>query len=134
MSAVNQNRIALLDNEFIKIELENEILVGEWKDSFIDLAVAEKAVNSRLHVLKEKKYPFLVQIKSIKNSTKEARDFLASEKGCEGLIAGAILVDSVFENMIASLFIFLNRPLIPTRVFNDETKAREWLKQFVAES
>lgn len=127
----NNEVTILLDNEYFKLELSDSIIFGTWKNSFIDIDIAKKTVSGRLKVTEGKSYPVLIKIKSIRDSTKEARDFLASEKGCEGITAGAILVDSVLANMIAYLFIYLNKPQIPTKVFKDETKAKEWLGQFV---
>lgn len=121
----------LLDNEYSKIELSDGIIIATWKVSFIDLNIARSAVSSRLFVTAKQNYPFLIKMKSVKGSTKEARDFLSSETGCDGVIAGAILVDSIVENMLATFFIFLNKPRIPTKIFKDETKAIEWLEQFV---
>ncbi|MFY9310751.1 MAG: hypothetical protein WAQ28_17020 [Bacteroidia bacterium] len=121
----------LLDNEYALIEFENGILILTWKNAHINLAIAKQVVENRLSVSFGNKYPVLVMIKSIKDSTKEARDFLASEKGCEGIAATAIFVESILENMIATLFIYLNKPLVPTKIFKDEAKAKEWLLQFV---
>jgi len=123
----------LLENEYSKIELEDDIIIITWKSLFIDLPVMKQIVNNRLKVTGDKKYPVLVKIKSIKDSTKEARDFLASEQGAKNVLAVAIHVDSIFENMIASLFIYLNKPIVPVQIFKDEEKAKEWLVQYVVE-
>lgn len=128
-----QEITTLADNQDIKIELENGIIIATYKNSFIDLEIAKKMIHTRLKASAGKNYPVLVKIKSVRDCTKEARDFLA-EKGCEGVIAGAILADSIFENMIANLFIYLNKPLIPTKVFKDKTKAKQWLEQFLSEN
>lgn len=129
----NNEKTLLLDNEFGKYELENGIMIGTWKKSFIDLNTARKTVNARLMAADGRKYPVLAKIKSIRESTKEARVFLASEKACDGLIAGAICVDSALENMVATIFIYMSKPMVPTKIFKDEAKAKEWLQQFVTE-
>jgi len=131
MEKKTENIKLLLDNEHGRIELSNGILIATWKATFINLDIAKNAVSSRLLVTAGQNYPVLIKIKSIKDSTKEARDFLASEKGCDGIIAGAVKVDSVLTNMLATFFIYLNKPLIPTKIFKDETKAMQWLEQFV---
>ncbi len=127
---MSSNKI-LLDNEHVTVELENGILISIWKSSFVDLTIAKQVVKERLEVDPNKKYPALIKIKAIKESTKEARDFLASEEGCSGLSAGAICVNSILENVIATLFIYLNKPIIPTKVFSDEQKAKEWLSGYL---
>jgi hypothetical protein len=131
MKKNNNEKILLLDNEYGKFELENGIMIGTWKKSFIDLTIAEKTVNSRILVAAGQNYPLLVKIKSIRESTKEARVFLASKKACEGAIAGAFCVDSALENMIATIFLYMSKPIIPTKIFKDEAKAKGWLAQFV---
>lgn len=124
-------KIVLSDNEYGCIELENGIIIATWKVSYIDLDIAKKAVENRLKVFNNKKYPGIVKIGFLKDTTKDARDFLASEKGCEGFVAGAIVVNTILENIIASLYLYLNRPVVPTKIFKDEAKAKEWLKQYL---
>ncbi len=124
----------ILNTEYIQIDFENEILITTWKVSNISLSIAKEAVNKRLSIASGNKYPLLVKLKLVKSSTKEARDFLASEGGCEGLVAGAICVNSLLENMIATFFIYLNKPCIPTKVFHDENEAKKWLSQYVIQN
>lgn len=131
MEKETENIKLLLDNEYSKIELSNGIIIATWKVSFVNLDIAKNVVNSRLSLTAGQSYPFLIKINSIKNSTKEARDFLASKPGEEGVLAAAIYVDSTVTNMLATFFIFLNKPRIPAKIFKNELKALEWLEQFV---
>ena len=120
----------LLDNEYGLIELENGIITATWKVTVLDLPTAQEAVRTRLEVVDGKSYPFLINISSIKDSTKEARDFLASSEGTEGIIVGALLITSPLENIMASIYIQFNKPIIPTRIFKNEAKALEWLLKY----
>lgn len=131
MEKETENIKLLLDNEYSKIELSNGIMIATWKASIINLDIAKNTVISRLSVTGGQNFPVLIKIKSIKGSTKEARDFLSSEKGSEGVIAAAIYVDSIVGNMLATFFIYLNKPRIPTKIFKDEKTATKWLEQFV---
>lgn len=124
-------KIALLENTEATIELEDGILIGNWKSSFVDLSLAQLVVKYRLECTNNASYPMLLNIKSIKNITKPARDFLASEKGCEGIIAGAILIDSNIGSMIGNFFIRISKPLIPNKIFTDENAAKKWLAKYV---
>ena len=118
----------IFENNKIIFELEDGILLGNWKCDIIDLDVAKEVVKHRVEATEGKKYPLLVDIKNVKTSTKEARDFLASEKGCEGLVASGILIGSSIGSMIGNFFINISRPYIPTQLFSDEAKAKKWLK------
>lgn len=122
----------LLDNEFIRVELENNIIIGTFKVDTIDLNTAEKLVKFRLSVTGGKLYPTIANIISVKNVSKPARDFFASEKGCEGISASALLIDSPLGSMIGNFYISINKPLRPVRIFTNESKAKMWLSQYLA--
>jgi len=121
----------LLENEEVLIELEDGIVFAHWKIFHVDINSAQRLVKYRLECTNNGSYPILSNIKSIKNSTKEARDFLASENGCEGIIAAALLVNSHIGSLLANFFIKINKPNRDTRMFTDEIEAKKWLRQYV---
>ncbi len=95
----------------------------------LDQHVAEACVQARKAFTENKDYPCLVDVISIKNFTKEARDYFANE-GNEGITANAILINSTVTKMMANFYIMVNKPQNPTRMFTDKKSALEWLKQF----
>lgn len=121
----------LLENDEVRIELEGGILIGKLKSPFVDLDVAQQAVVNRLEATDFIPYPMVIDIKSIKSITKPSRDFLASEKGSEGIIAAAFLIDSSLGRILGNFFIQINKPLRPTKIFTDEIAAKKWLTQYV---
>lgn len=54
---------------------------------------------------------------------------MASEAGCRGVIAAAVLIDSPLGSMIGNFFISISRPLRPTKIFTDEVEAKKWLNK-----
>lgn len=122
----------LLKNDEVTIILEDGIVIATWESQAVDLTVAQRAVKYRLEATKHQSYPLLSNIKPIKNISKPARDYLASEDGCEGIIAAAVLIDSPLGSMIGNFFISISRPLRPTKIFTDETEAKKWLAKFVS--
>lgn len=121
----------LLENDEVRIELEGGILLAKWKSSFADLNAAQLAVKHRLECTNFASFPMLLDAKELKNITKPARDFLASEKGCQGIIAGAFLINSSLGRIIGNFFIQINKPLRPTKIFTNEIKAKKWLSKYV---
>lgn len=121
----------LLENEEVKIELEDGILIAKWKISFADLNAAQQAVKYRLECTNFALFPMLLNVKPLKKITKPARDFLASEKGCEGIIAGAFLINSSFGSILGNFFIHISRPLRPAKLFTDEIEAKKWLSKYI---
>lgn len=124
-------RELLFESEEIKFELENGVIIGTFKLEAVDLEIAQKVTNLRLEMQQGKSYPLLSNIRAIKNSTKQARDFMASKEGCEGVIAAAVLIDSPLGSMIGNFFISISRPFVTTKIFTDEIDAKKWLAQFV---
>ncbi len=117
----------LLDMDEIKFEIETDIIIGTVKLTLMDLALAKKITKHRLVLQEGKRYPILSNIRNVKDSTRDAREFLASEEGCEGVIKAAILIKSPVSKIIANFFINTSRPIVPTKIFTDERKAKKWL-------
>ena len=127
-------RKLLLKNDEVTIVLEDGIVTATWESNSVDLEAAQRAVKYRLECTGYQSYPLLSNIKPIKTISKPARDFLASEKGCEGIIAAAILIDSPLGSMIGNFWISINKPLRPTKIFTDEDEAKKWLVKFSKEA
>ncbi len=119
------------EDELIHIELENGIVVLSWKVTFADIGIVKKMVDTRLSLSKGTSSPMLVNLASLKTITKGARDFLASEKGCEDVTAAAILTESAVTRIIANFFIKINKPLVPTKLFTDQEEAKKWLAKYI---
>lgn len=121
----------LLENKEVTIELEDGIVIAKWKSNLVDLNIAHQAVKYRLEATNKISSPLITDIKLIKKITKEARDFLASKEGCEGISVLAILIDSPVGSMIGNFWFSINKPLVQTKIFTDKEKAKKWLTQFV---
>ena len=61
--------------------------------------------------------------------TDEARAY-AAQQANRTRVATAVLVDSAATRLLYNLYIKFNKPQTPTRMFNDEESAVEWLKSF----
>ena len=79
--------------------------------------------------LKSKRYHLLVDMKGLKSSTGAARKYLATT-GATLVTAGALLTGSVLNKTIGNLFLKIDMPPVPTKLFTNEEKAKLWLRQF----
>lgn len=103
-----------------------------YKDiDMVDLEIAKTCVKDRLEYTGHKSYPSLFDITRIKQSTKEARDYMANE-GNEHVSASAILISSPMLKMTANFYIMVNKPKNPTRMFTEKESALTWLAQYKA--
>ena len=70
----------------------------------------------------------LIDVTHIKSISREAREVYANEGNEKRVIAVALLTRSTVGRIVGNFFIGFNRPQVPTKLFEDELKAREWLK------
>ncbi len=91
-----------------------------------------KEVNAHIKKLyKGKKVPVFADIRGVKSITREARLLPSSEDSVNVCSAAALLIGSPLSKVIGNLFIGLNKPPYPTKLFKKEDEAVEWLKGFV---
>ena len=73
----------------------------------------------------------IADIRSVKvGANREARKYYVSPESAEYKTAMAMLVSSPIQRMLGNIFLKLNRPPYPTRIFNQEPEAIQWLTDF----
>lgn len=123
-------RNLLLENEFVKFEIIEGIVLSTLKVDLTDLDLMKSIVETRLKLTETlEPYPFIVNIKNVKESKKEVRDFLASQKAAEHIVCTAILINSMLTATIGNFYLRLSKPPVPTKLFTTEEDAVEWLKE-----
>ncbi|MBF9255011.1 hypothetical protein I2I11_17045 [Pontibacter sp. 172403-2] len=118
------------ETEHLKFLCQDGVMYCDLKEiNMLDIVIAKTCVKDRLEFVAGESYPCVFDITKVKQSTKEARDYLANE-GNELVSASAILVSSPVLRMMANFYIMVNKPLNPTRMFTNRDNATEWLSQF----
>lgn len=121
----------MLQTPYMTLWNEQNILFCTYADNLaIDLDIATHCVNSRLRFSKGVSYPLLVSLKGVRSVNKEARDYLA-EDGSRLITAGALLINSPLTKILGNIFLRINNPSSPARLFTDEAEAITWLKKYV---
>lgn len=124
------------ENEYVKFEFDNNILRGTFKKGLVTLDIAKIIVFERRKFSNFKDVPLLICDLGIKSIEREARDYLSSSEGIEGIMASALVTNSALSKHLANFFVNITviRPKIPTRVFTNESEAIAWLKNYVTEN
>lgn len=118
------------DTNYVTMFVENGIFYMYYKRlELLEINIAKVIVQDRITFKKGISYPSLFDIREIKQSTKEARDYMAN-KGNDLVLASAVVVSSPVLRMMANFYIMVNKPKNPTRIFTDKDDAVEWLSQF----
>jgi hypothetical protein len=119
-----------IENDYIMVWKEDDIIMVIFKsDIVLDTDGAMESVKLRKTLTTDKDYPMLVDIRNIKNATKEARKYMGSDEAGEGVSKAAIIIDSNFSAVIGNLFLTLNKPKTPTKLFGEKSVAIKWLKE-----
>lgn len=118
------------ENDYIRLEFKEGILHSTYKTETISLEVAQSVVGLRKKYMDAKRCPHLITGVNLSKISKDARDFLSSPAGTEGVAAGAMLSNSSFQAAFANFFLMVSKPDIPTKLFTDEKTAIAWLNQY----
>jgi len=95
------------------------------------LEKAKEALNTIKVKAGDKKFPLLVDIREQKSITREARQYYSSSEFTNFVIALAFIIESPISKVLANFYLGLNKPPYPTHLFTNETKAMNWLKEFL---
>ncbi|MDZ4840428.1 MAG: hypothetical protein SGJ04_10535 [Bacteroidota bacterium] len=119
------------ENLFIKGYVFEGILYAEFKERVIDLPVIQACVELRTEAIEGQSFPIVLDATIVKTVTKEARDFLSSPIGTNGVTATALLIDSNVGKFLGNFFLHLNRPSVPLKIFTDASLAKNWICRFL---
>jgi len=124
-------RINVNEIPYLKMWTEDGILYCVYNDKLeIDLEIAKQCVANRIEFSEGESYPVWVNMKGVKSATKSAREYLADE-GSYLVKAGALVIGSPLTRILGNVFLLVNKPKVPTRIFTDEEQATEWLRQYI---
>ena len=113
-------------------EIKDGILYVTYKKhAIINLEGAKEVVRARSQYADNKPYPFLVIDDGVKTMDKAARDYFSDPNtGLKGVLAGALVLNSVYSEFLGNFYLKITKPIIPTKIFSDKEKAIKWLQQY----
>ena len=120
-----------VETPYVKIWKDGDMLCCVFANKLdIDLEIAKHCVEARIMFSEGVSYPCLIDMKDVRSATKAAREYMAAE-GAMYMKAGALLIGSVLTRTIGNIFLSINKPEVPAKLFTDEKEAKEWLKQYL---
>lgn len=97
----------------------------------VTLSIIEAAHARHLELCPDRKVPVLMRGDHVSSVEYAAQRFGSSPSVCRVFAAMALVVSSFLERHLARMFLMYHRPPYPTRVFDDEEVARNWLRGFL---
>jgi hypothetical protein len=95
---------------------------------------ARQIVEAHNALVNGKKTPVLADLREITvGADRLARKYYVSEESSRYKLGMAMLVTSPVQRMLGNLFMKLNKPPYPTRLFKEEEEAMDWLRSLEEE-
>jgi hypothetical protein len=102
--------------------------ISKKRDPPLSLEETKKVLEEFKSNLRTEKICLLIDVTHTSETTREIRDYAAVEFP-KFVKAIAMVSESALGKMLANLFFSVKTQPYPTKMFNDEEKARVWLKQ-----
>jgi len=117
----------------IEFKRVDDIVIAKIdSDLRIDLELAKNLVQQRLAYCKNEDCKLVLVLDKLQQFDKSARNYMSSGEAGDGIIASALVSNSVLGNIIINFFLRLNNQNeFPSKFFKSEELAIEWIKDIV---
>jgi hypothetical protein len=119
--------------EILSVELRSDGLVHVKVkgNEEIEIKNVVEVVSSLEKFWQGKKFPLLIVVGEYTLPSADARAYIATPESDPYASAEAYVIQSLSQKLVGNVYLSLNKPARPTRLFNSEEKAIEWLKTFL---
>jgi len=91
------------------------------------LAIEQTKIVSNVFFKEGQSYAIICDVRKASQLDQETRDYYSSPEASKNLFAFVFIVDSIFSQLIANIFINMKTTPVPVRMFNGVDKANNWL-------
>lgn len=119
------------ESEFVSLQLVDGICIGIYKAGYkLTLDIAKQVVEDRIRFFDGKSFPSYADARHLVEVDADARKYLAGPRASFLVTAGAVHVTSPFSCWLGNVFLLLDAPKIPVKLFTSKELAVEWLSKF----
>ena len=97
------------------------------------LETSMEEVEAMMSLANGKRVPLFSDIRNMLSVSPETRTYTNSPEVVKCFTAVGMMVGNVFSRVIGSFIVGINKPSYPVKLFTDEEKALNWLKQYIEE-
>lgn len=110
-----------------RLEPEGYVRATMSEGAVFEIADATEALATTWRVAGEQRRAVLVDMRGVRAQSREAREYFVEPEIAARVSAVALLVASPVSKMVGNFFLRLRHQPVPTRLFDSETDAEEWL-------
>lgn len=120
----------VIENENYKIEIfeDNYLEYTAKEGALIDAKAVKEGKEAVVAFSPGIKYYVFAQGVEFFTLTKEAREICATKEHSDNTVAIAFYTANISILLLGEIYNKINKPAIPTKIFSDREKAKEWLK------
>lgn len=120
-----------IDTDYAQMWFEDGLIYVVFKSNLIiNLDIARNMVTERLKINNQIARPMLVDVSGIISIDTPSRKFFASETATQYVKAGAIVVKGLIPQFVTQVFMKIDKPKVPSRIFTNADKAAVWLEKY----
>jgi hypothetical protein len=118
------------ENNYAQFWLEDNVVYFIYKPgTVLNIDSVKTIVDDRKNFQQGVSYPVFCDARGLKDSDKQARDYLAKE-GSDLVIAVAVLTGSPVTRIMVNFYLTISKPITPTKLFTDQDQAIAYLQKF----
>lgn len=122
-----------MENEYVTLWTEDhsDILFARYTEKkIVTINTAKSVVEARMDFMDQQPHYIIIDFDRVRMTSREVRVYMNSiDGGLRGLLGGAFIAKTSLGVMIANFFLKVNKPPIPTKLFNNKEKAIKWINQ-----
>lgn len=128
-SSISKSEILYFDKVAIFLRMDDILQIHMLDDFDCKLAEAQRNLDAIIKLSNGKKYPILAIYGNYNNFSNEAKELVANHTLT---LADALVTQENWAiQLLAKIYLRVNKPLRPTKVFDDVEEAVDWLKTFL---
>jgi hypothetical protein len=97
----------------------------------VTLEDAQETMVAYKRLNKGKRLPLLIDTRTMRSLSREARHFYAGDEAAACASAAAIIVGTPVSKVLGNFYIGLSNPRLPSQLFSSEDQALAWLRGYV---
>lgn len=119
------------ENDFAEVSYKDKTIFVTYKDNAkVSLQGAEKMTELLKSLVNGEPSLMVADIRKLHFIAKDARKFLSTTEATSHIKAMAIYSDNYVNNALGNLYLLINKPKIPSKLFSSMDKAMEWIKDY----
>lgn len=103
------------------------------KDVVIDLELARWSVDTRIKFTNKEDTGLVFDLRNVRHIEINARKFLGTDTATQCMKAGALIINSPIQKVLANFYLRFSQPKVPARLFTNKEDAIEWVNEILTE-